>query len=770
MKETTLPQRLTPAQKKRSQNRFLLFLGFNALSYAALAESVLVLYALKLNASDFQIGLLISYIHLTTVFMLLGRFLIRKIGASRTYGLAWFVRNLMASLLILAPWFYHEFSPAIGLYWLMSVSLVFFCLRSTGIAADSVLINDVTSADDRGRFIGLTQMVAYAAMLTVLIAVSFWLRGDPDFFHFQVVIGFGCVMGVIASGTLIGVNESVGPRIAARERLLRSFALIYRDKTIRMLILVWIVVQSGIQLLIPFQLLAVKNGYGFSDQGAIIFIVFQFLGVVAAGYMNSILLDRAGPRPVLFLTLASLALISVLWFVSPNEMNYFFTGALFFLAGYCMISAQITLSHYFLNIAPRNSVVNLSILITILYGIGAGLSGTFLGGGVLTVMRGFGLDGITLYKFYFLFVCLILLGALPMILKLKPQKDWAIRRVIGTLFSIREWQAMHSVQQLTSNSPSLQRAHEKLYHLGSLGSEVGEEALLEYLDSPLYTIRTAALSALDRIEFGPETARRLIEEVKRGEFTTAYFAADMLGTHRIIESVPVLREALESNDYFLEGKAMLSLARLGDTDSVPRILEIFSLTYNPRLLIHGARAVYHIGDKNNASLCLERLHISQAPSVQDEIMFTVYALLGWGEENFRMMTIYNRNVELGIEALNDEIENKFLHYEKTLRVKDREPLNMALAGIPRDAEAPEKDSEALIELMNLLVPLADGSRLECLKVLLEDEAEAVTKASPRLTFNLTGLVAFLYIEVTCERAPASLPRGKLSKKNQSASS
>ena len=197
------------------------------------------------------------------------------------------------------------------------------------------------------------------------------------------------------------------------------------------------------------------------------------------------------------------------------------------------------------------------------------------------MMRGFGLDGITLYKFYFLFVCLILLGALPLILKLKPQKDWAIRRVIGTLFSIREWQAMHSVQQLTSNSPSLQRAHDKLYQLGSLGSEVGEEALLEYLDSPLYTIRTAALSAIDRIEFGPETAKRLIVEVKRGEFTTAYLAADMLGTHRIIESVPVLREALESNDYFLEGKAMLSLARLGDTDSVPRILEIFSLTYNP---------------------------------------------------------------------------------------------------------------------------------------------------------------------------------------------
>ena len=472
---------------------------------------------------------------------------------------------------------------------------------------------------------------------------------------------------------------------------------------------------------------------------------------------------------MLFLTLISLALISIFWFVSPDEINYFFTGAIFFLAGYCMITAQITLSHYFLNVAPRNSVVNLSILITILYGLGAGLSGTFLGGGVLTVMRGFGIDGIMLYKFYFLFVCLVLLGALPMILKLKPQKDWAIRRVIGTMFSMREWQAMHSVQQLTSNSPSLHQAHEKLYQLGSLGSEVGEEALLEYLDSPLYTIRTAALDAIDKIEFGPETARRLIEEVKRGEFTTAFVAADMLGTHRITESIPVLREALESNDYFLEGKAMLSLARLGDSDTIPRILEIFSLTYNPRLLIHGARAIYHIGDINNASLCLERLHISQAPSVQDEIMYTVYALLGWGEENFRVMTIYNRNVELGIEALNDEIERKFLHYEKTLELKDKSPLENALAEIPLGSDSPVNEPESLIELIRLIVPLVDGSRLECLKALLEDEAEPVFKASPRLLFNLTGMVAFLYIETLCERVPGKLPRGKRARKNKNSS-
>ena len=147
-------------------------------------------------------------------------------------------------------------------------------------------------------------------------------------------------------------------------------------------------------------------------------------------------------------------------------------------------------------------------------------------------------------------------------------------------------------------------------------------------------------------------------------------------------------------------------------------------------------------------------------------MFTVYALLGWGEENFRMMTIYNRNVELGVEALNDEIENKFLHYEKTLEPKDREPLDRALADIPKNAGDVDKAPETLIVLIELLVPLVDGSRLDCLKVLLDDEAETVTKASPRLQFNLTGLIAFLYIEVICERAPASLPRGRRSKKNQ----
>jgi hypothetical protein len=199
MTARVFPPRLTLSQKKEAQSGFLYFATINAFSYSALAESVLVLYGLKLGANDFHIGLLSSYIHLTTIFVLLGKAMVARWGAARTYSTCWFFRNLMGGLLLLAPWIYQHYSPNLGLYWLLGSSFLFFAFRSMGVSSDNILINDITSENDRGRFIGQAWFWGYAAMVSMLVAVSFWLRGNPSFFHFQVLVGVGCVLGMTAS-------------------------------------------------------------------------------------------------------------------------------------------------------------------------------------------------------------------------------------------------------------------------------------------------------------------------------------------------------------------------------------------------------------------------------------------------------------------------------------------------------------------------------------------------------------------------------------------
>ncbi|HQH27043.1 MAG TPA: MFS transporter, partial [Oligoflexia bacterium] len=478
---TAFPLRLTLEQARHSQRCFFIFALLNAFSFAALAESILMLFALKLGATAFEIGLLASYINLTMIFMFLGKFMVSRWGAAKTYGACWLSRNVAAALMIFAPYFYYEYSPSAGLTLLLASSFLFFVFRGMGVAAHNVLLNDITSEQSRGRFMGINSAGTNLVMLSTLIALSFYLKGEPSFLRFQIVVAWGCVMGIASSFAAFAVRESEGPRQSSREPLLWALSLVFQQKGIRRLVLAWIAATIGVQLLIPFQVLAVKKGYLLADAMVVRFVAVQMLGSMAAAYLNSLLLDRAGPRPVLIINVLALAMCSAVWALSPGAVNFVYTDVLFFIAGFCSLTVQICLQHYFLNIVRKQSVVNLSLVVSMLEGACAGLAGTFLGGGVLLLLPQYGLEGMEVYRVYFAGVAVLQLGAALLVRRLQPLVERRVPEVLGMMFSLRDWRAMLSVQRL-AQTPELERVETLIDELAILQSNVSEQTLLEYLD------------------------------------------------------------------------------------------------------------------------------------------------------------------------------------------------------------------------------------------------------------------------------------------------
>ncbi len=733
MAERAFPERLTLTQRRKAQRNFLTFAAISSLSYAALAEGVLILFALRLGATDSHIALLASYVHLTMVFVLAGKLLVGRWGAARTYGACWFLRNWAALTLVLAPLVYQRVSPQLGLLALMASSFMFFVLRAMGLSAENVLLNDITGEEDRGRFLGRWQFYSFSAMLAMLVTVSLWLGGTPSFLDFQAVVLVGSVLGMIAALFLFNVPETEGPRRSSREPMLGALQVLYRDRSLRAILLAWGAAMSVVQLLVPFQVLAVKNGYLVSDRGAIAFTVLQMLGLVSGSFMNSYLIDRSGPRPVLIIGVAGLGVLSLFWAFSPDVLNPLYTGGLFYLAGFCWVSVQIALTNYFLNrVGGGRGVLNLSLLILVFQGLCAGLAGVVLGGGMLGALGELGLTGIGLYRRYYLFVAGAAGLALLIVWTLKPMREKALTRVLGMIFSMRDWRALFSVQQL-SESPELAQVHRLLEHLRAHPSDVSEQTLVQYLDSPLFTIRTEALEALDRIDFGPAAAKRLIQELWSGEFTTAWMAAEILGRHGVQEAVPDLREGLYSNDFFLEGKCMLSLAQLRDEESYGRIREILRTTYNPRLVIHGARALASLGEREDVGLLLWKLSPRMLPAEQDELLYAVLSLLGWSEEAFRLMTLYNRDHQLGIDALAELAERRM--QEREWSGERRGMVAGVLEELTQNGDgAPER----LIGLLGLMAGREDVLAPHA-RTLLREEAVVLREAPLRMRFGVTIL-------------------------------
>lgn len=610
----------------RAQNAYLNFTRINATSYACLAESVLLLYALKVGADDFLVSFIASFTYLSALFMPLGKISMAHHGAVQTISRAWVLRNFSAFLLVLVPIVQQLVSPKHGLALFVLAAFGFFSFRGLGLTAFNPLVGEITSPENRGKFIAKNTMQSNIFYLAAMFIIVLLINRYPALKTFQGIVLFGCVMGVVAGLVIRKLQESDRPLLSAREPILSAIDLIKKTPAIQRLLLAAACATTALMLTIPFSMLTLKKGFLLSDDAALIFASMQLVGAIISSYANTLLLDRVGPRPIMIIYTSVVATICVLWIVLPISWIWTVGIAVFLLIGAANAGIQTSLSHYLLSSVAPEKVVSISMLMVIFSNTIAGLVGTGLGGGLLRLLNHEIEPGLMVYRVYFAVIFLLLLPIIWVVSRLQPVADRRVRDVLGILFSLREWRALFTLQKLSElRSESNDRLI--IRKLEEIKSSLSEDSLAAFLSSPRFYTRLRAIRALEYIDFNDATADLLIHEVETGEFTTAYMAADVLSSHQIVKAIPVLRKALNSQDLFLQSKAMQALTLLGDRESFALIIEIFRNTQNPRLILSGAQSLVEIGKTENLHLLLEKLLLPDlADSVIDELLYCVSEL------------------------------------------------------------------------------------------------------------------------------------------------
>ncbi len=649
---------LSPALKKKGQKIYLWFTGINALSYISLAESILILYALKLGGSDAYVAVLTSFLYLTMPFMLLGKSLVGKLGAAKAQALSWFLRNLSAALMIFAPIVAHKISVTAGLDLLLLAAFLFFVFRSVGIVSSTPMIGEITSEQDRGTFVSKVFLTFNAVSLLLMTALMFILNRHNSVTTFQFIILFGVTMGLISSAIVLRVPESPQSRLSGQEKIRSAYQFITRHPGALRLLIAWSAISMATMFVVPISIVVVKKGYGLSDHVALIFIIVQFLGNIYGSYTNKLLLDHVGSRPLIILATFGLLLVQLMWVLAPIHSSAIFLVLLFFILGTTLSGAQTSLSHYFLSTIPISKRVGASMFINISAGLTAGLTGSVLAGGFLRFLHHLVTNPMLVYKIYFGAVAVVEIFVIFAAFKLQKQKERPITNVLGLFFSFRDWRAIYTLQKLSRQTRE-QEDMSIVNKLQGIASHLGEDVLVNYLDSPRFTIRGKALQALNQIDISPQTAERIIRELDQGEFTTAHLAAELLGDHGVTEAIPHLRKALRSRDIFLQGKTMLALVRLRDEASYPEIISIFRESENPRIIIYGARAISLMGKRENIAILLEKIQQNQLPEhVVDEILYDACDMVGVGDEFYHFFNLFKRSPESGILALRDFVNDQ----------------------------------------------------------------------------------------------------------------
>ena len=644
-----MSSKLSISESEKGRKRYLRFTRLNAISFGCLADSTFILYAIKNGADDFLVGLLTSFFYLTMPVMFWGKRMVGNYGAAPTYAISWALRNTSAAILIAVPFLTNSWGRPWGLGLLVLGAFGFFSFRSAGLTANTPILGEITNKANRGSYISKVWVHFNAFYFMAVSALILILHWSDNVETYQKIIGFGAITGWISAFFIYRVPESKNTRISGKQPTRKALAYIWNDdRRIRNLLFAWISAVVMIMLVTPFTMVALKNGYRVSDYNALFYALLQIIGAVIASLINSLVLDRVGPRPMLILYTFGLIVCAVLWTMAPQSFLMYFPAIIFLFIGICRAGSMTTLNHYFLTIVPRENRVASNMLINIISGVFAGLSGTLIGGGLLKLLAIMNINGLNVYRTYFAIILLILIPLWFVLRRLKPVADWKIKDVLGVFVSFRDIRALFTLQRLDKDLNVSQEYH-GVEKLREIPSELSEKRLIAFLDSPRFKIRGRALGALGQINFGRDAARKIMNEVQQGEYTTAYIAAEILGEHGIKEAVPVLREALESDDIYLLGKSMQSLAMLKDKPSYSKIENIFNDSTNPRIIIHGARAMVEMKDLRRLKFLLQKTKNQQLPAkVREELLYSICDLCDCGDEFYRFLHAKHEDEQHGL--------------------------------------------------------------------------------------------------------------------------
>ena len=435
--EVDFPEYLDEEQKQNGKKNLRTFNALNGISVAFLLNDLLILYGIRVGLSDPQLALIASFMYLTMPFMLLGKFLIPRIGVSRTWSLAWFLRYVCALLMAGAP-----FVPALGRGDVLEVETIvplfvligafgFALFRSVGVVADSPLTGDITSYDERGGFISGNWLRSQISYFFSLVLVLVLIRLFNQIWVYQLVITIGCAIGFYASSRLLKIPETDKPGKSARLPMIYTLRKIRKNQKLGRLIGGWTAGDSAFVLVIPFSLITVKNGYGISDFQALILSMIIIVGNIVSSVVNGRIADKVGPRPLLIIYVSVFFAAAVYWAVAPALFIMPVVAVMFFIAGFSKTGIRLAAHHYFLQTTNAEERVGLSLSARMASGTIAGLAAALGGGTAFTLIRAAGFEGLGVYRVYFRVALPVLL--LFIFLSVKTEKlsgEWKMSEVM----------------------------------------------------------------------------------------------------------------------------------------------------------------------------------------------------------------------------------------------------------------------------------------------------------------------------------------------------
>ncbi|HJO95836.1 MAG TPA: MFS transporter [Victivallales bacterium] len=641
---------LTYDQKVQGRRHLLLFSFFNGVSHICITGNILVLFLLKSGCKSYIAIVISSLFYIGSIAVIFSKFFISKWGSASTMSVTLFFRGISALLLASTPFILlHTNDKNIIMILLLLFSLMYFIFRSIGAPAMRPLFGDLTDNENKGKYTSSYFLYYNIAMLIFIVVSFFLLRHNKRLIMFQLIIGIGAVTNFISCFLLSRVKETETAELSSRSIDVASiYKKFWLNKPVRTFFIARGCSIAICAIIVQVSIITLKDIYNVTDSFALIFTIIQLVGSIALTYINKIISEYTGPKPLMIIYVFCLMLISALWVFSPVKLNIYHAAVIFFLGGISISGITASSFHYFLLITPPENTVGYSLMFSIITGLIAGLAGIIIGGGLIKLLSLITANHYLMYKYFYFIMLLLCIPVVYMLTILKSFTDCSVSKVLGLLLSAKDMSTLYYVNKIEKYE-SVNTEYKTAERLIYSRTKISEQAIIYYLKSPNSLIRLKALKALFNVKISKKFYPALLKELETGEHSTGFYVAHIAGINKMHKAIPLLRKYLYSRDNMLKSYSMVALAQLEDKDSYKTIENIFKETEIPMILLKGAIAMSMFDTEDYVEIALKKLVTVECPCIiQCEILYYVAKAIGIGDDFYIFLRHYNEKQQDGV--------------------------------------------------------------------------------------------------------------------------
>jgi hypothetical protein len=329
---------------------------FNALTWQIAIGTPMVLFAERLGASSFQVGLAYSFVFLLTPVQVAATALLPHFGFKRVTLGGWGIRSFF---LVLPVWL-AVLAPETGQPWMVATlvwSVFFFCFfRSIGASAMTTWLMGLLPPRVQGRYFASDQFFSGIGGVGALIACAGLFAWLPIYTALLVQYVIALLGSTLSYYSLKRLPDIAPPPAVSLRSVLRDTPrLLFAPSEFRRYL--WLAVWYAVITtpIPPFAAYYLKVGGNLTPGRIMQFEVLRYCGVIVGAWLIRRRIDAVGARAWFLVSRGLVAGAAVLWGLYLREFigGAIVMGGIYFIIGLGAVCWNIANLHYLPKVSPE---------------------------------------------------------------------------------------------------------------------------------------------------------------------------------------------------------------------------------------------------------------------------------------------------------------------------------------------------------------------------------------------------------------------------------